>query len=69
MFAFAGMVVLGLARSAVGQAPSLPAHPIDVVTPVGVLTQPIDPAAPNADQLRLGQQLVAAGDCMSCHLR
>ncbi len=33
------------------------------------MTQPIDNATPYAEQLRRGQYLVAAGDCMSCHLR
>jgi mono/diheme cytochrome c family protein len=69
LFAAAGSAALALAGSAVGQAPSLPAHPVDTLTPVGVLTQPVSPTAANADQLRLGQQLVVAGDCMSCHLR
>jgi mono/diheme cytochrome c family protein len=37
--------------------------------PIQVLTQPIAESAPNAAQLRRGQYLVIAGDCMSCHLR
>ena len=39
------------------------------ILPVDLLTQPIPDTAPNAAQLRRGQYLVAAGDCMSCHLR
>jgi mono/diheme cytochrome c family protein len=39
------------------------------ILPVDLLTQPIADTAPNAEQLRRGQYLVAAGDCMSCHLR
>ena len=39
------------------------------VTPRRLLTEPIADSAPNAAQLRRGQYLVAAGDCMSCHLR
>jgi mono/diheme cytochrome c family protein len=51
-------------------APSLPAHPVaDGLTPTQLLSQPITDLTPNAAQLRRGQYLVAAGDCMSCHLR
>ena len=39
------------------------------ILPVDLLRQPIPDSAPNAEQLRRGQYLVAAGDCMSCHLR
>ena len=39
------------------------------ILPVDLLRQPIPDATPNAEQLRHGQYLVAAGDCMSCHLR
>jgi mono/diheme cytochrome c family protein len=55
---------------AMGQAPpSLPAHPLSGVIPTQVLSDPIPDSTPNAAQLRRGQYLVAAGDCMSCHLR
>jgi mono/diheme cytochrome c family protein len=40
-----------------------------MLTPVAVLAQPIADSTPNAAQLRRGQYLVVAGDCMSCHLR
>ena len=39
------------------------------ILPVDLLRQPIPDTTPNAQQLRRGQYLVAAGDCMSCHLR
>jgi mono/diheme cytochrome c family protein len=37
--------------------------------PLTVLTRPVDASVPDADKVRRGQYLVAAGDCMSCHLR
>jgi mono/diheme cytochrome c family protein len=37
--------------------------------PLDLLRQPIPDTSPHAEQLRRGQYLVAAGDCMSCHLR
>ena len=52
-----------------GQATSLPAHPLVDDTPRGLLTRPIADSVPNAVQLRRGQYLVAAGDCVSCHAR
>src|SRR5450432_1492655 len=64
------IAILGLARLAGSQAaPSLPAHPVSGVVPLQLLSQPISESTPNAEQLRRGQYLVAAGDCMSCHLR
>jgi mono/diheme cytochrome c family protein len=39
------------------------------ILPVDLLRQPIPDTTPNAEQLRRGQYLTAAGDCMSCHLR
>lgn len=68
----AGMsiAVLGLARHAMSQvATTLPAHPVSGVIPTQLLSDPIADSTPNAAQLRRGQYLVAAGDCMSCHLR
>jgi mono/diheme cytochrome c family protein len=65
-----GAVILGVARLATSQvSPSLPAHPVTTVLPAQLLTQAIPDSTPNAGQLRRGQYLVAAGDCMSCHLR
>jgi mono/diheme cytochrome c family protein len=61
--------VLSVAGFALSQMLPLPAHPSSAVTPQGLLTQHFDDSAPNAAQVRRGQYLVAAGDCMSCHLR
>jgi mono/diheme cytochrome c family protein len=65
-----GVAILVLARLAAGQnGPALPAHPVAGVLPIDLMTQPIPESTPNAEQVRRGQYLVAAGDCMSCHLR
>jgi mono/diheme cytochrome c family protein len=65
--------VSALAIGAVGVAASqmlpLPAHPSSAVTPTGLLAKSFDDSAPNAAQLNRGLYLVAAGDCMSCHVR
>ncbi len=63
------VAILGVVGLAVGQMAALPAHPSSAVTPQGGLAQPISDSTPNAAQLRRGQYLVAAGDCLSCHLR
>jgi len=63
------LAILSLAGLAVSQMLALPAHPSSAVTPRGLLSQPFDAAVPNAAQVRRGQYLVAAGDCISCHLR
>jgi mono/diheme cytochrome c family protein len=63
------LAMLGVAGLAVGQMLALPAHPSSAITPGGLLAKRIDDATPNAVQLRRGQYLVTAGDCMSCHLR
>ena len=66
----AAVAVLGFARLAMSEPwPSLPAHPVSEVLPIELLTKPIADSTPNAAQVRRGQYLVAAGDCMSCHLR
>jgi mono/diheme cytochrome c family protein len=39
------------------------------VLAIDLLSAPISDSTPNSAQLRRGQYLVAAGDCMSCHLR
>ena len=62
-------LAVGLMGSAVGQMPALPAHPSSAITPAGLLAKPFDDSTPHAAQLRRGQYLVAAGDCLSCHLR
>jgi mono/diheme cytochrome c family protein len=59
----------GVMGAAVGQMPALPAHPSVAITPAVLLGRRFDDSTPNAAQLRRGQYLVAAGDCMSCHLR
>jgi len=58
-----------LATWALSEGPSLPAHPVSTITPVGLLAEPIPDTDPNAQQLRRGQALTIAGDCMSCHIR
>jgi mono/diheme cytochrome c family protein len=64
------LAVLSAAGWAMSQgAVSLPAHRFTEPTAVSLLTQPIPDTLPNADQVRRGQALVIAGDCMSCHLR
>jgi len=68
----AAAAVLGLATWAASQGPALPplpAHPVSAVTPTGLLAETIADGAPNAEQLRRGQALTIAGDCMSCHIR
>jgi mono/diheme cytochrome c family protein len=60
--------ILGGAGFALSQMPPLPAHPGDALSPTALLTKPIDNAASDAAQLLRGQYLVAAGDCVSCHL-
>ncbi len=63
------LALAGVAGLAVSQMLALPAHPSSAITPQGLLTRHVDDAAQNAAQLRRGQYLVAAGDCISCHLR
>jgi mono/diheme cytochrome c family protein len=63
------VAILGAAALAVSQVLVLPAHPSSAVTARGLLTQRFDDSQPNAAQLRRGQYLVAAGDCISCHVR
>jgi mono/diheme cytochrome c family protein len=64
------IAIFGIAHPAMSQvATTLPAHPVSGMTPTELLSDPIADAAPNSAQLRRGQYLVAAGDCMSCHLR
>jgi hypothetical protein len=58
-----------LAASQMPDLPALPAHPSTAVTPGGLLAKRFDASTPNAEQLNRGLYLVAAGDCMSCHLR
>jgi mono/diheme cytochrome c family protein len=57
------------ASLALSQMPALPTHPGSAATPLELLTRKFDDSMPNAVQVRRGQYLVAAGDCMSCHIR
>jgi mono/diheme cytochrome c family protein len=63
------LAVLGLVGFAIGQMVQLPAHPAAAITPWSLLGAHIDASTPNAAQLTQGKYLVAAGDCLSCHLR
>jgi mono/diheme cytochrome c family protein len=64
------IAILAVAGPALSQVtPSLPAHQVSGLIPTQLLMQSIADSTPNAAQLRRGQYLVAAGDCMSCHLR
>jgi mono/diheme cytochrome c family protein len=69
MLIASALAIVGVAGLAVGQMPALPAHPSSAITPGGLLAKRIDDSTPNAAQLRRGQYLVTAGDCMSCHRR
>ncbi|THD54645.1 cytochrome c [Phenylobacterium sp.] len=72
LLGLAAAASLGLATWAADQGPalpSLPAHPLGAVTPAGLLAEIIPDGAQNAEQLRRGQALTIAGDCMSCHIR
>src|SRR5271155_3749777 len=72
---FALVSILGVAAFggfALSQTPPLlplPAHPSPAITPQSLLGKAIEASNPNAAQLNRGRYLVAAGDCMSCHLR
>jgi len=64
------LAILGTARFAASQISITP--PVQTTwapTATALLAQPIADSTPNAAQLRRGQYLVAAGDCMSCHIR
>lgn len=63
-------LVTAIPTAAAGEATTaLPTRGVWAMTALGLLTQTIPESTPNAAQLRRGQYLVAAGDCMSCHLR
>ena len=64
------LAILGCARFAASQnSITPPAQPTWAPTATALLAQSIADSTPNAAQLRRGQYLVAAGDCMSCHIR
>jgi hypothetical protein len=61
------LVILGASHFAASQISApLPVHTTWTLTATALLSQPIADSTPNAAQLRRGQYLVAAGDCMSC---
>src|SRR5580698_4324671 len=59
----------GFALSQTAPLPPLPAHPSSAITPRSLLAGSFDESTANAAQLNRGRYLVAAGDCLSCHLR
>jgi mono/diheme cytochrome c family protein len=65
--------LLVVSRLAAGSPPAVPTlHRNENsagILPVDLLKQPIPDTTPNAEQLRRGQYLTVAGDCMSCHVR
>jgi hypothetical protein len=63
------VAALGVGSLAVSQMLELPAHASSAATARSLLTQRFDDSLPNAAQIRRGQYLVAAGDCLSCHQR
>jgi len=64
------LAILGCARFAASQISTIPTVQTTwAPTATALLAQPISDSTPNAAQLRRGQYLVAAGDCMSCHIR
>jgi mono/diheme cytochrome c family protein len=67
------ILVVLLAVGAAGMAFGRPSAPYTPMTapniPIRALLQPSPDSAANAAQLRLGQYLVRAGDCASCHTR
>jgi mono/diheme cytochrome c family protein len=69
-----GVVALScLIQATLGQGQSAGGPEAKVTTseviPSDILAGPISPAAGDAHQVRRGQYLVAAGDCISCHMR
>ena len=63
-----GVTALAAIGWAGGQTPALPRHPSSAVTALSVLTAQI-PDGADAEILRHGQELMRAGDCVSCHMR
>jgi mono/diheme cytochrome c family protein len=67
------VIVVVVLRPALGSPPANPPLPryenSAGILPVDLLRQPIPDGTPNVEQLRRGQYLTVAGDCMSCHLR
>jgi mono/diheme cytochrome c family protein len=68
--AMVAVAVFGISCLTTSQTPAVLTAPGEAtILPGQLLTRPIPDSTPNAVQLRRGQYLVAAGDCMSCHLR
>jgi mono/diheme cytochrome c family protein len=63
------VAVAGVALSQLPASTAPPSYTGNAALPTELLTRAVDNAAPDAAQLARGQYLVAAGDCMSCHLR
>jgi len=62
------LVKAGSAPKAGTQPAAPPRHSLSTTTSAVLLREAIPGTSPNAQTLRQGQYLVAAGDCMSCHL-
>jgi mono/diheme cytochrome c family protein len=63
-----GAMGIVASRWAAGQTTALERHPSTAVTAISLLSAPI-PDGPDAAMLRHGQELLRAGDCVSCHMR
>lgn len=65
-----GVAIFGASHPAMSEnGPPLPIHPASGLVATQLLSERIPDSTPNAAQLRRGQYLVAAGDCLSCHDR
>jgi mono/diheme cytochrome c family protein len=69
VFVGSAIAVLGISGLAAAQILALPAHPLSTLTPRDLLTRQLGDSTSNAAEVNRGRYLVAAGDCMSCHLR
>jgi mono/diheme cytochrome c family protein len=68
--AVTAVVVAALAMLLLGRPSQAAYTPMTATTlSTRLLTQPVPDTVPNAAQVRLGQYLVRAGDCASCHTR
>jgi mono/diheme cytochrome c family protein len=64
-----GVIFLGASGWALGEMLAVPAHSNTPILRRGLLAQPSESVAKNAAQIDRGRYLVAAGDCLSCHVR
>jgi mono/diheme cytochrome c family protein len=62
-------LMLTTSTSVLGQVAPDPASREAGMLAAGILRHAINPSTPDAEKVKLGQYLVVAGDCMSCHLR